>query len=84
MDFRIQYQQLSVPDCNSCVNLYITEEKQRALKELEGRYYDHFCTIYHKRVTHNNPPNLRSEYHSPFIHPCNECYKDNFENFERR
>lgn len=84
MDFRAQYLGRIIPDCNRCVNLYITEEDQNALKEVKGRCYDHFCTMYSKRVIHNNPPNLRPEYHSPFIFPCEECYRDIFENFERR
>lgn len=73
-----------IPDCNDCANLVMTEEKQNVLKKIEGKYYDHFCKKYQRRVKHNNPPNVLPKYHSPFLNPCNECYKDNYESFEKR
>lgn len=82
-DFRCKYLGILTPDCNECSKLDITEEVQNRVMETDGIFLNHWCNEYRRRVTHNNPPNLKRRYHSPFIFPCKECYNDGFKHFRK-
>lgn len=63
-------------NCNECIHISITEEKQNELKKYKGREAkwipNHKCNKYNKRILHKG-------YHTMII-PCCECGGSNFEN----
>lgn len=62
-------------DCNDCIHLNITKEQQCDNRK------DHICLKYNKRVIHNSY-NHKSKTHNKKLHPCKECYEDNYENYK--
>ena len=62
-------------DCNDCEFLSIIEKDQNDLRKLGYDYTPHICNKYDKRVLH-------FPYQQPFIHPCEECEKE--ENREKK
>ena len=75
MDFRAYTlnKPVSVPDCNRCKCLNMTEQEQRRdKKELFG----HICLGYDKRVRHNGEE-VR-------LYPCKECERDEYKGFRPR
>jgi hypothetical protein len=61
-------------DCNNCIHISITEAKQK------DKSIYHICNEYAMRCLHK----AMNKHHSPYIYPCSECVKDNYENYKER
>ena len=57
-------------ECTGCQYLSIDEKEQNFIKKQGGGLYPHICRKYKKRVLH-------TPYKEPYIHPCDECIKEN-------
>lgn len=67
---------IRVPDCNDCGCLNYTEKEQRDYG-INSYKKDHRCRCYERPVYHR----ANSTKHDTYIHPCEECHKDNFVNY---
>lgn len=63
---------VGIVDCNRCIFISITEDKQRELKTCRP----HVCGHYDKRCYHKS-----SSKDAYCIYPCDECYNDNYNHF---
>lgn len=70
------YMNIRVPDCNDCGYLNFTEKEQQVYG-INSYKKDHRCKCYDRPVYHRT----NSTQHNPYIHPCEECYNDNFVNY---
>lgn len=75
-EFLAKYMNIRVPDCNDCGYLNFTEKEQQVYG-INSYKKDHRCKCYDRPVYHRT----NSTQHNPYIHPCEECYKDNFVNY---
>ena len=75
-EFLTKYMNIRVPDCNNCGYLNFTEKEQQVYG-INSYKKDHRCKCYDRPVYHRT----NSTQHNPYIHPCEECYKDNFVNY---
>ena len=75
-EFLTKYMNIRVPDCNDCGYLNFTEKEQQVYG-INSYKKDHRCKCYDRPVYHRT----NSTQHNPYIHPCEECYKDNFVNY---
>ena len=64
-------------DCNDCKYLSCTEEEQNNLRHALNITTLHICTKYNKRVFHGHNSFINGKMHNSFIHPCEECLKEN-------
>lgn len=75
-EFLAKYMNIRIPDCNDCGYLNYTEKEQQVYR-INSYKKDHRCKCYDRPVYHN----ANSQKHDPYIHPCEECYKDDFVNY---
>lgn len=75
-EFLTKHMNIRVPDCNDCGYLNFTEKEQQVYG-INSYKKDHRCKCYDRPVYHRT----NSTQHNPYIHPCEECYKDNFVNY---
>lgn len=75
-EFLTKHMNIRVPDCNNCGYLNFTEKEQQVYG-INSYKKDHRCKCYDRPVYHRT----NSTQHNPYIHPCEECYKDNFVNY---
>jgi hypothetical protein len=64
-------------DCNDCINLNITEEEQRELKDNKKW---HKCNEYNSQVLHLS----NTKDHNPKLYPCMECKSDIYRHYHKR
>jgi hypothetical protein len=69
-------------NCNSCVNVNLTEEQQHAYYHSSEPYYliPHFCKIYGYRLSHRSN---KLKFH-PMLYPCTKCSEDGHKNYKER
>lgn len=68
---------LHIGNCNYCKYINMTEEEQDSIKGKPP----HICKFYNRKVIHRLISRSCGSHH--FMHPCEECEKDNYKNFRK-